>query len=102
LATTFVHLHEADVPIKIVKVSTAPTAGVIQEMKDLQTEEILDGRYAVDVYKLRSIKPSPRAIAECSIDREKFLRIGVSMGMRAARAVFREVLPARLAPLPSP
>jgi hypothetical protein len=74
-------------------------------MKDLQNEEILDGRCAVDVYKLRSIKPSPRAIAECSIDRQKFLRIGVSMGMRAARAmraVFREVLPARLAPLPSP
>jgi hypothetical protein len=56
-------------------------------MKDLQTEEIFDGRYAVDVYNLRSIKPSPRAIAECSIDREKFLRIGVSMGMRAARAM---------------
>jgi hypothetical protein len=56
-------------------------------MKDLQTEEIFDGRCAVDVYKLRSIKPSPRAIAECSIDREKFLRIGVSMRMRAAWAM---------------
>jgi hypothetical protein len=87
LVTTFVHLHNADVPVKVVIVSAAPTAGVIQEMKDLQTEEIFDGRYAVDVYKLRSIKSSPRAIAECSIDREKFLRIGVSMGMRAARAM---------------
>ena len=57
-------------------------------MKDLQTEEIFDGRYAVDVYKLRSIKPSPRAIAECSIDRENFLRIGVSSMMRSMRAVF--------------
>ena len=56
-------------------------------MKDLQTEDIFDGRYAVDVYKLRSIKPSPQAIAECSIDREKFLRISVLMGMRAMRAV---------------
>jgi hypothetical protein len=83
LVTTFVHLLNADVPVKVVNVSTAPTAGVIEEMKDLQTEEIFDGRYAVDVYKLRSIKPSARAIAECSIDCEKFLRIGVSMGMRA-------------------
>jgi hypothetical protein len=47
LATTFVHLHKTDVPVKVVNVSTAPTAGVIQEMKDLQTEEIFDGRYAV-------------------------------------------------------
>src|SRR5829696_6191819 len=45
-ATTFVDLHQADVPIKVVKVSTAPTAGTAQSMKDLQTEEILDGRYA--------------------------------------------------------
>jgi hypothetical protein len=88
LATTFVHLRKAYVPLKVVNVSTAPTAGVIQEMKDLQPEEIFDRRYAVDVYKLRSMKPSPRAIVECSIDREKFLRIGVSMGMRAMRAVF--------------
>jgi hypothetical protein len=56
-------------------------------MKDLQNEEIFDGRNAVDVYIMRSIKPSPRAIAECSINREKFLRIGVSMGMRAMRSV---------------
>jgi hypothetical protein len=83
LVTTFVHLHKADVPVKVINVSTAPTAGVIQEMKDLQTEEIFDGRYAVDVDKLRLIKPSARAIAECSIDREKFLRISVSMAMRA-------------------
>jgi len=66
-------------------------------MKDLQNEEIFDGRYAVDVYKLRSIKPSPRAMAECSIDRKKYLRIGLSMGRRAARAmrtVLRGVLTA--------
>jgi hypothetical protein len=87
LVTIFVHPHNAVVPVKVVNVSTAPTAGVIQEMKDLQTEEIFDSRYAVDVNKLRSIKPSPRAIAECRIDRKKFLRIGVSMGMRAARAM---------------
>ena len=31
LATTLVHLHKADVPVRVVKVSTAPTAGVIQE-----------------------------------------------------------------------
>jgi hypothetical protein len=62
-ATTFVHLHNADVPVKVVNVSTAPTARVIQEMKDLQNEQIFDGRYAVDVYKLRSIKLSPRSIA---------------------------------------
>lgn len=63
LSTTFVHLHKAEVPVKVVNVSTAPTAGVIQEMKDLQTEEIFDSRYAVDVYTLRSLKPSPRSIA---------------------------------------
>ena len=62
LVTIFVHPHNADVPVKVVNISTAPTAGVIQEMKDLQTEEIFDGRNAVDVYKLRSIKPSPRAM----------------------------------------
>ena len=71
-------------------------------MKDLQNEEIFDGRYAVDVYKLRSIKPSPRAIAECSIDREKFLRIGVSMGMRAMRAVFCQTLRQKIVLLAAP
>jgi hypothetical protein len=40
LATTFVHLHKADVPVKAVKVATAPTAGSAQRMKDLQNEEI--------------------------------------------------------------
>jgi hypothetical protein len=64
---------DADVPVKVVNVSTAPTAGTAQRMKALQNEEIFDGRYAVDVYKLRSMKPSPRAIAECSIDRRKYL-----------------------------
>jgi hypothetical protein len=32
-------------------------------MKDLQIEEIFDGRYTVDVYKMRSIKPSAWSIA---------------------------------------
>jgi hypothetical protein len=36
-----------------------------------------------------------------SIDREKALQITTFMAVRAMRAVFREVLPARLAPLPS-
>jgi hypothetical protein len=90
LATIFVHPHNADVPVKVVNVSTAPTAGVIQEMNDLQTEEICRGRCAVDIYKLRSIESSPRAIAECRIDRRKYLQIGLSMGMRAMRAVFRD------------
>jgi hypothetical protein len=49
LATTFVHLHKADVPVKDVEVSTAPTASSPQGMKDLQTEEIFDGRYAVAI-----------------------------------------------------
>ena len=87
LATTFVHLHNADVPVKAVKIPPAPTARVIQEMKDLQTEEIFDGRYAVDVYKLRSIKPPPRTKAECSIAREKVLQISIFMAMRAMRSV---------------
>src|SRR5919107_1173299 len=87
LATGSICLHKADVPAKAFKVSTAPTAGVIQEMKDLQTEEIFDGRYAVDVYKLRSINPFARAIAECSIDRRNYLQIDVSMGMQSMRAI---------------
>jgi hypothetical protein len=88
LVTIFVHPHNADVPVKVVNVSTAPTAGIIQEMKDLQTEEIFDGRYTVDVYKLRSIKPSPRAIADLSTDRKKVLQINTFMTVRAMRAVF--------------
>ena len=87
LVTIFVHPHNADVPVKVVNISTAPTAGVIQEMKDLQTEEIFDGRNAVDVYKLRSMKPSPRAIAECSIDRQKVLQTATLKTMRAMRSV---------------
>jgi hypothetical protein len=97
-ATGFVRLHDADVPVKAVEIPTAPTAVNQGSMKDLQTEEIFDGRYAVDVYKLRSIKPSPRTVAECSIDREKFLRIGVSMGMRAMRAVLYSAYQVRSPP----
>jgi hypothetical protein len=37
LATGFFHLHKADVPVKVVKIPPAPIAGVIQEMKVLQT-----------------------------------------------------------------
>jgi hypothetical protein len=47
-ATTFVHLHKVDIPVKVVNVSIAPTAGTVQRMKDLLTEEIFDGRCAVD------------------------------------------------------
>jgi hypothetical protein len=99
LATTFDHLRKGDVPVKAVNVSTASTVGTAQRMKDLQTEEIFDSRYAVDVYKLRSIQPSARSIAKCSIDRGKYLRIGVSMGMRAVRsmrAVFCPMLPRKI------
>jgi DNA gyrase inhibitor GyrI len=60
LATTLVHLHNSDVPVKVVNLSTAPTA---QRMKGLQNEEIWSGQYAVEVYKQRLIKPSPRSIA---------------------------------------
>ena len=65
-------------------------------MKDLQTEESFDGRYAVDVYKLQSIKPSPRAIAECSIDREKFLQIPTLRATRAMRSVLRRLVRPRI------
>ncbi len=51
------------------KTPPAPTAATITQEKDLQNEEIFDGRYAVDVYKPRSIKPSPRAIARNNTDR---------------------------------
>ena len=86
-ATPFIDLHKADVPVNDVEVSTAPTASSPQGMKDLQIEEIFDGRCAVDVYKLRSINSFARAIAECSIDRRKYLQIDVSMGMQSMRAI---------------
>jgi hypothetical protein len=60
-------------------------------MKDLQ-KEIWSGRCAVDIYKLRSIERSPRAIVEYGIDRRKCLQICVSMGMRAMRSVLCGVL----------
>jgi hypothetical protein len=91
-ATPFIDLHKADVPVNDVEVSTAPTASSPQGMKDLQIEEIFDGRCAVDVYKLRSINSFARAIAECSIDRRKYLQIDVSMGMRSMRAILCGVL----------
>jgi hypothetical protein len=87
LATGFVRLHQADVPVKVVKIPPAPTAGTAQRIRALQTEEIFDGRCAGDVYKLRPIKSSPRAIAECSIDREKVLQTGALMRVQAMRAV---------------
>jgi hypothetical protein len=46
LATTFVRLHNTDVPVKIVNVSTAPTAGTTQRMKDLQNGSFPGGRSA--------------------------------------------------------
>ena len=62
----------------------------------MQTEEIFDGRYAVDVYKPRSIKPSPRAIAECSIDHTKFLQIPTLRASRAMRSVLRRLVRPRI------
>ena len=93
---------DADVPVKAVKIPTAPTAGVNQEMKDLQTEEIFDGRYAVDVYKLRSIKPSPQAMMAVNAARKKVLQITTFLAMRAIRAVLYKVLSASRTPLSSP
>jgi hypothetical protein len=74
------------------EIPTASTAAVKPETKDQQTEEIWGGRYAVDIYKLRSIKSSARVIVEYGIDRKKSLQIDISMGMRAMRAVFCWVL----------
>jgi hypothetical protein len=48
LATGFVRLHQADVPVKVVKIPPAPTAGTAQRIRALQTEEIFDGRCAGD------------------------------------------------------
>jgi hypothetical protein len=81
LAITFVHLYKADVPVEVVNVSTAGTA---QRMKALQNEEICDGRYAVDIYKLRSIEPSPRAMKVVNTARKKVLQ---NATLRAVRAV---------------
>jgi hypothetical protein len=102
LATTFVHLYKADVPVEVVNVSTASTAGTAQRMKALQNEEIFDGRYAVDIYKLRSIEPSPRAMKVVNTARKKVLQNATLRAVRAMRAVFHEVLPARRTPLSSP
>jgi hypothetical protein len=106
LVTTFVHLHKADVPVKVVNVSTAPTARVIQEMKVLQTEEIFDGRYAVDVYRLRSIKPSPRVVVMKNTDRMKVLQTAAIAAVRAMRAVLCGILcgvsALNLRPIPRP
>jgi hypothetical protein len=46
LATTFVHLHNTDVPVKVIEVSTAPIAGTVQRMKDLQIATFSRGRSA--------------------------------------------------------
>ena len=74
------------------KENHAPGGSAAPLAVDVQTEEIFDGRYAVDVYKLRSINSFARAIAECSIDRRKYLQIDVSMGMRSMRAILCGVL----------
>jgi hypothetical protein len=42
---------------------------------------------SVDVYKLRSIKPSPQAIVEYGTDRKKALQTGALMRVRAMRSV---------------
>ncbi len=43
-----VRLHDADVPVKVVKIPPAPTVGTAQRIRALQTEEIFDGRCAGD------------------------------------------------------
>jgi hypothetical protein len=43
-------------------------------MKDVQTAEIFDGRYAVDVYKLRSLEPPPRVMMAVNTARKKVLQ----------------------------
>jgi hypothetical protein len=44
VATGLVRPHNANVPVKAVKIPTAPTAVNQGSMKALQTEEICDGR----------------------------------------------------------
>jgi hypothetical protein len=53
-------------------------------MKDLQTEEIFDGRCAGDVYTVRSIEPSPRAMKVINTDRidRRSQRLGESLEKR--------------------
>jgi hypothetical protein len=66
-------------------------------MKDLQTAEIFDGRYAVDVYKLRSLEPPPRAMMAVNTARKKVLQMTTFRAMRAMRSVlcgaYEDVLP---------
>jgi hypothetical protein len=50
LATTFVHLHNTDVPVKVIEVSTAPTAVTITGEKDLLNCRFPPGGYAVGAY----------------------------------------------------
>jgi hypothetical protein len=57
-------------------------------MKDLQNEEIWSGRYAVDIYKLRSIEPSPRAMKVVNTDRKEILQNATLRAVRAMRSVF--------------
>jgi hypothetical protein len=48
LATTLVHLHKADVPVKVVKVSTAPTADTLKPKKTRKNADLARwtrGRY---------------------------------------------------------
>jgi hypothetical protein len=84
------------------KVPTASPAGTVQSMKDLQTEEIWSGRCAVDVYKLRSIKPSLCVVGMENTDRMKVLQTAALPLVRAMRAVFWRSLRQKIALLAAP
>jgi hypothetical protein len=71
-------------------------------MKDLQTEEIWSGRCAVDVYKLRSIKPSLCVVVMENTDRMKVLQTAALPLVRAMRAVFWRSLRQKIALLAAP
>ena len=77
----------ADVPVKVVKVPPAPTAVTITGEKDLLNTGFLHVQPAVGIFKLRSIKPPPRAIAGYSLDRTKVLQTATFKTVRAMRSV---------------
>src|SRR5215211_3790669 len=81
LVTTFVDLHKADVPVKVVNVSTAPTAVNQGSMKALPTEEICDGRR-------RSVTVHWRSVKHSIVNRTEYPQTTTFTAMRAMRAVF--------------
>jgi hypothetical protein len=71
LATGPVRPHGVDVPVKVVNVSTAPTAGTYTGEKDLLNAKLLRGRYS----RRRSMKVRSRAIEQDDTDYVKVLQI---------------------------